>query len=598
MTESSSATGNIIAEDSDQSQEVETHLKQRCVISRVETNLERLPIWSPKPKRGTVFTPCKIIELEPEQLPDGQLIQRKVKIVPSALYGYPTTQTQEYWYAFQKLWHDSLTKETGRIEFSRRQVIEDVLGKTYGRDTRKALDLSINQLGSTRFEFDYVFYEKESDTTHRELRKFHLIVDEHLTTRKRGNEIIHEKCFVTLHPLIVSNLRCGYFKPILLSVVSQLKSDVARLLYRKLDSQFSYYTKYEISTERFFREHCLVGGEYHQSGRRKRLLEKAIQELIGKPTSSGAVIVKYEFARTTDAKDWKLIVRASKGKRLRKTVEAEVVKASGASTHQQKSSQKQQKPRQKPEKTQARETPASTPKKPLEAKSEALEVLDYFDKVFGLGGDDDKQHSKNVVTKAEAFIKRDGLEKTKFLIDFARREASKTDYEPRTFNGITQYRSDALKAWKANVRLRERQEREAQKMAQRLRENARLDHEKIYRDDYYEYVNELVFSLGNEHPSRFNEFRVWQAEQRREKENLEGNLREVSLRVFDSEGQSILRLTQFFQDDPDIHIPDFWQWDCQENPHRFTTEGEGGTFPKKNICEKVTEAHRRDQSWL
>ena len=569
MTERSSATANIIAEDSDQSQEVETRLKQRYVISRVETNLERLPIWSPKPKRGTVFTPYKIIELEPEQLPDGQLIQRKVKIVPSALYGYPTTQTQEYWYAFQKLWHESLTKETGRIEFSRRQVIEDVLGKTYGRDTRKALDLSINQLGSTRFEFDYVFYEKESDTTHRELRKFHLIVDEHLTTRKRGNEIIHEKCFVTLHSLIVSNLRCGYFKPILLSVVSQLKSDVARLLYRKLDSQFSHYTKYEISTERFFREHALEGGEYRYPSARKRLLEKAIQELVGKPTSSGAVIAKYEIARTADGKDWKLVVRASKEKRLRETVEAEVGKARGASTYQQKSSQEPQQPRQKPEKTQAREIPTPTPKKPLEAKSEALEVLDYFDEVFGLGGDGDKQHSKNVVAKAEAFIKRDGLEKTKFLIDFARREAPKTDYEPRTFNGITQYRSDALKAWKANVRLRERQEREAQKMAQIRCENARLDHEKVYRGDYYEYVNELVCSLGDEYPERFNEFRVWQAEQRREKENLEGNLREVSLRVFDSEGQIILRLTQFFKDNPDIHIPDFWEWDGTHNPNSF-----------------------------
>ena len=569
MTERSSATANIIAEDSDQSQEVETRLKQRYVISRVETNLERLPIWSPKPKRGTVFTPYKIIELEPEQLPDGQLIQRKVKIVPSALYGYPTTQTQEYWYAFQKLWHDSLTKETGRVEFSRRQVIEDVLGKTYGRDTRKALDLSINQLGSTRFEFDYVFYEKESDTTHRELRKFHLIVDEHLTTRKRGNEIIHEKCFVTLHSLIVSNLRCGYFKPILLSVVSQLKSDVARLLYRKLDSQFSHYTKYEISTERFFRGHALEGGEYRYPSARKRLLEKAIQELVGKPTSSGAVIAKYEIARTADGKDWKLVVRASKEKRLRENVEAEVGKARGASTYQQKSSQEPQQPRQKPEKTQAREIPTPTPKKPLEAKSEALEVLDYFDEVFGLGGDGDKQHSKNVVTKAEAFIKRDGLEKTKFLIDFARREASKTDYEPRTFNGITQYRSDALKAWKANVRLRERQEREAQKMAQIRCENARLDHEKVYRGDYYEYVNELVCSLGDEYPERFNEFRLWQAEQRREKENLDGNLREVSLRVFDSEGQIILRLTQFFKDNPDIHIPDFWEWDGTHNPNSF-----------------------------
>ncbi len=567
MTEVVPATDNMIAEDSDQSQELETHLKQRYVISRVETNFERLPIWSPKPKRGTVFTPSKIIELEPERLPNGNLVQRKIEIVPSAKYGYPTVQTQEYWYALQKLWHDSPTKETGRIEFSRRQIIEDVLGKSYGRQSRRALDLSINQLGSTRFEFDYVFYEKENDVTHRELRKFHLIVEEHLTERKRGDEVIHEKCFITLHPLIVSNLRCGYFKPILLSVVSQLKSDIGRLLYRKLDSQFSHFTKYEISTERFFREHALEGGEYRYPSARKRILEKAIQELIGKPTSSGAVIAKYEFARTADGKDWKLIVRTSKGKRLRETVEAEFVKVSEAPLYQQKPFQKAQQPRQKPKKSKAKETPIPTKKKPTRAKSEAYKVLELFDKVF----DRDGQHTKNDVLKAEEVIKEHGLEAAKYLVTFARDEAPKTNYKPKYFSGIVKYKDAALKEWKANQR---RQERQAQKVAEKLHENARLDHEKIYRDDYYEYVNELICSLGDEYPSRFNEFRCWQAEQRREKENLEGNLREVSLRVFDSEGQSILRLTQFFQDDPDIHIPDFWEWDCQENPHPFTTDGE------------------------
>ncbi len=535
MTEVVPATGNMIAEDLDQSQEVETHLKQRYVISRVETNFERLPIWSLKPKRGTVFTPSKTIELEPERLPDGNLVQRKIEITPSAKYGYPTVQTQEYWYALQKLWHDSPTKETGRVEFSRRQIIEDVLGKANGSNPRKALELSILQLAATLFQFDYTFYDKEKDEYHRELRGFSLITDFHLTERRTKDEVTHDKCFVTFHPLIVSNLRCRYFKPILLSVISQLTSDVARLLYRKLDSQFSHYTKYEISTERFFREHGLVGGEYRYPSARKRLLEKAIQELIGKPTSSGALIAKYEFARTADGKDWKLIVHASKGKRLRETVEAEVVKVSDASTHQQKSSQEPQQPRQKPKNIKSKYIPTPARKKPTGAKSEALEVLAYFDEVFGKGGDGDKQYSRSAIAKASAFIKRDGLEKTKFLIDFARSEAPKTNYEPKTFNGISHYREDALKAWKANIRLQKRLEQEAAQVAKRRREDARLDHEKAYRDDYYEYVDELICSLGDEYPDHFNEFRCWQAEQRREKENLEGNLREVSLRVFDSE---------------------------------------------------------------
>ena len=573
MAESSSATGNIITNDPDQSQEVETYLKQRHILSRVETNIERLSIWCPQPKRGTVFTPCKVIELEPERLPDGNLIKRRVEIIPSAKYGYPTLEAQEVWYAFQYLWHDSptkdlLTEEAGRVGFSRKQVIEGVLGKSYGRNQRKSFDRHVLQLATTHYQFNYAFYDKEKDEWHREIKGFNLIRDYHLTERKNRYEVIHDKCFVVLHPLVVSNLRCGYFKPVLLSVVSQLRSDIAKLLYRKVDSHFAYYAKYEISTQRFFRENGLVGGEYHQPGRRKRLLEKAIQELVGKPTSSGAVISKHEFARTVDGKDWKLIVRA-KGKRVRET--AEVVSISQASTRQQEPSQKPHKPRQEAEKTQARGTTTPTPKKPLEVSSEVLEVLDYFDKVFGLGGDGGKQHSQNVVAKAEAFIKRDGLEKTKFLIDFARREAPKTDYQPRSFNGITQYRSDALKAWKADVRLRERQERESRKIAQIRLENARSDHERAFENEYYEYVNELVCSLGDEYPESFNEFRCWQAEERRQKEEeLEGNvMKEKALEVFDREGQILLRLSQFFKANPAIHIPDFWEWDSAHNPNSF-----------------------------
>ncbi len=573
MTEIVRATGNMIAGDSAQSQEGEKESKQHYDIFRVERNFESLPVWSLVPNKNTVFTDSKTIELEPERLPDGNLVQRKIIITPSAKYGYPTIKTQEHWCAFQKLWHDSPTKETGKVEYSRRQLLEGILGKAGCGNSSKALDLSVLQLASTLYQFEYTFFDKEQEKSRREVKGFIPITHFHLTECRTKNEVTHDKCSVTLNPLIVSNLLRGYFKPLLLPIASQFEG-IANYLYRKLDTQFSHYTKYEISTARFFRENGLEGSEYKYPSSRKRLLEKAIKKLIGKPTSSGAVIAKYEFAKTANGKDWKLIVRSKR--KHNRTVQAEVSEAlqsvepeSKKRKPKQKATEKPQEPQHKAKEPQAKEIPTPNPKKPLEARSEALEVLTYFDEVFGLGGDGDKQYSKNAVTKASAFIKRDGLEKTKFLIDFARREAPKTNYEPKTFNGITHYRSDALKAWKANARLQKRQEREAQKVAEKLREDARLDHEKIYRDDYHEYVDELVCSLGDEYPERFNEFRLWQGEQRREKENLDGNLREVSLRVFDSEGQIILRLTQFFKDNPDIHIPDFWEWDGTHNPNSF-----------------------------
>ena len=695
MTESPSATNAMIAEDLGQSQEAETNLKRHSIFSRVELNLEKFSIWSPKPRHGTKFVDSKVVEYEPERLPDGNLIQRKIEIVPTAKYGYPTTQTQTYCYALQKLWHESefTVKKKGIVEFSRRQIIVDVLGLTYSKTNRRALDLSLNQMHATQLAYYYLFYDKARDEKYRELKKFHILTELNLTQRTKASEVIHEKCSVTFHPLITSNLLSGYYKPVL-AVFSGINSEIGRILYTKLDLQFSHYTKYEISTERFFRENGLVGGEYkHPSGRRRKL-ENAIQELIGKPTSSGAVITKYEFARTADGKDWKLIVR-SKGKRNR-TVQAEVIESlQSVETDEQKPMQKAaQKPREKQHKAkkrQSKEETAPTSEKPLQSESglhegseifesatsfadasevlnsEALELLKYFDSVFDLNS----YLNKNDVPKAELFVERYSLSAGKFLVDFAHRQGSEptrfsdilsyraealeafkhqhqrrqskkseakvipidatpdeadlkaihhfhkkfggriqasekirskvqslikahsfdfaiflvdfvqkkiselhSNYQPKSFSGILSSQSEALEEYEKGKRRKQQEKRQAQKLAEVKYENARLDHEKVYRGDYYEYVNELVCSLGDEYPSRFNEFRGWQAEQRREKENLEGNLREVSLRVFDSEGQSILRLTQFFQDDPDIHIPDFWEWDCQENPHRFTTEGE------------------------
>ena len=50
-------TKAILAKKARQSQEVEIELNKYATLVRVETNFEKLPIWSTKPKRGTIFVP-------------------------------------------------------------------------------------------------------------------------------------------------------------------------------------------------------------------------------------------------------------------------------------------------------------------------------------------------------------------------------------------------------------------------------------------------------------------------------------------------------------------------------------------------------------
>ena len=556
---------DIIPEKFDKSQEVETHLNRHLVIARVETNFEKLPIWSPKPKRTTVFSPSKTIELEPEKLPDGNVVNRRIEIVPSAKYGYPTVQTQEYWYALQKLWYESQTRETGRIEFSRRQIIEDVLGKSNGHNPRKALELSIKQLATTHFEFDYLFYDKEKNETIKEVRGFNIIVDHRLTVKEAKNDIVHDKCSVTLHPLVVSNLRSGYFKPILLSVVLQLKSDIARLLYRKLDSQFSYYNKYEISTVRFFREQGLEGKEYYKPSVRKRLLEKGIQELINKPTSSGAVITQYEFAKTADNKDWKLLTYSNvKGKQKGDSV-VEI-----SSRAQFVTSETSEHVSQKGTKTAEQQVSPLPAQKVIPTDIESL--LEYFDSTFH--GGKRSSRSQSIIRKASSVVKEHGLPLGKYFVHYASGKCQETNYKPATFNGISKYLKEALEEHAREARINQRQKEELQKIH---KENKQADHLKTYEKSYYEYGDSLIELYSYKYPQELIAFAKAESAQ---EQSLRAAIEEApkstcwakkkQLEVFLKKEQKVIRFYEFFKEDTTLRIPDFWEWDREINPHSLS----------------------------
>ncbi len=418
-------TKNTLSEKGPKSQSINTDNNKDITTVRVETNFEKLPIWSPKPKRGSIFAPSKTIELKPERLSNGNIVERKIEIIPSAKYGYPTVHAQEYWLAVQHMWSElesNKVKANGVVEFSRRGVLVGILGKRYGKKQVSAFELGIGQLASTLFRLEYAFFDKERDELCREIRGFSLITDYYLTSREKERNIVKDKCSVTLHNLIVSNLLAGYYKPVLLSVVSKIKSDLARILYRKLDFQFSHYSKYEISTKRFFDEHALSGSEYHKPSIRKRLLERAIKEIIGLPTSSGSVITNFKFQMTARGTDWKLLVFASKEKAI--LVNSKRIK--------QENPQVQ---------IISKNIPRPTDPPSLAALPEADKLLHYFAEVFK-GGHYIEPPLK-VQNKAKEIVDRIGLEKAKYLVFYAKQN-NKKDYIPQTFNGIVHLLDSAL----------------------------------------------------------------------------------------------------------------------------------------------------------
>ena len=558
-------TETIISKKAFKSQDIETELNKHLTLARVETNFEKLPIWSTKPKRGTTFVPSKTIELEPEKLPDGSTIQRKIEIVPTQKFGYPTVQTQEYWYALQKLWHESPSKETGRIDFSRREIIEEILGKANGSNPRKALELSIEQLAATHFQFNYVFYEKEKDEIIKEVRGLNIITDYSFTSKETKNEIVHDKCSVTLHPLIVSNLRSGYFKPVLLSVISQLKSDIARLLYRKLDLQFSHYSKYEISTERFFREHALGGSEYKYPSARKRLLEKAVKELLGKPTSSSAVITSYKIVKTASGKDYKLIVHSSRAKKQALESIPIGVKVSDETTKESTKNSSVS------SKTKVEVQQEKAPKEVNESRA----LLDCF-KEQCLEPDAVYKPNKKAIEKAEEIVATYSLTIAKSFVRYAAEEAKKTKYKPKTFQGIIKYVDEAIANFKRqkNIDAIHRKQLEKKKL-----EDARYDHLKLHEPAYLHYLESIFEIFTFRYPKAILEFEKKEQEKKQELEKaLEEaprkgiKLRRKCLETFQRPGGKMCRFAEYFEGHDTVKVPDFWQWDKEVNPQRFSYE--------------------------
>ena len=544
-------TETILSGKTGESQE----LNPTRIVSR-ELNFDFAQFFYPQEKRK-IF---EIRHFQSEITDQGITRSISATVKPDATLGTLTTFDERVFYALIEIW-----LEQGKphiVIFSEREIARRIRIK-WGRDTAKAINQSLKRLRLVGIEWLGAFY----DSTQKQFvgtddNPFTILSHLRIISTKTqgvGSQIAEFR----FDERVLQNLNSNYSRPMRFDVILSFHYPLAQALYTFVDPKLYGTKQYHRTTQGLIDDLGLMGKSYQRRSIRVQEFGKLQKELIGKPTSFGEVIEKYEINPGKDDA-LLLITRSGAGRIKRKKVEVSKAKRS-------ESSQKPQKPRQEVEKTQPRETSTRASKKPLKAKSEALEVLNYFDEVFDLAGDADKQHSKNVVSKVEEFIKRNGLEKTKFLIDFARREAPKTGYNPRTFNGIIQYRSDALKEWEANERLSERQKREAQKLAETRLENAQDDHRKAYRDDYFEYVNKLVCSFGAEYPERFNEFRVWQAEQRRKKEEeLEGNpMKQKTLEVFDREGQLLLRVSQFFKDDPDIHIPHFWEWDAQHNPNSF-----------------------------
>ncbi len=414
-------------------------------IVYTELNLEKWSIWEPLSSRKSPR--ARIIERQ-RILEDGSHVTAKVEI-GFTQHGNLSTRDQKIYYVLFKLWDDAGRPETP-VTFSL-QKIARLLGEEWGSNERRSITRALLQLRGVLFVWENSYFNKNSGEHIELLDTFNILSELSIARRSRKLHATSEQCVFQFHREILKNLQANHTTPLFLATVLSFKSEIAQILYPRLDLLLADKKHYERRTKELFEELGLEGETYRHRSARKRVLERALEELRGAPLTTGCIVAA-TVEPTRDNSDFKIVIQ--KGAR-RKILAAPPVRTP---------------------KKEARTTAAADEPAPMET-SEAL-VVRYFHQQFHGAAPKGDLNPKELAGAAR-LIEQHGLGTAKALIDYARDEAPKTHYSPASLNGILQYEGRFLAQHTAQERaVSEKQERQQQRehaqSAQEARERTLL----------------------------------------------------------------------------------------------------------------------------
>lgn len=393
---------------------------------RPELNVEKWSIWQPANARSG--PPRERVFEREIGLPDGNRVGAKLTVKPT-VDGNPTTKDQRVYYALVKHW-----EERGRsadfTPFSLQRLAR-LLRMPWGQSTRESLNSSLFRLRGTLFIWEQAFEDKTIGRVLSRLDTFNLLSDLKIARIKDEGKVNKEVGYFRLHDAVLKNLLANHTKPVLIDVVLSFRSDIAQILYTHLDLILADKTSYERRTKELFEDLGLEGETYRYVSKRKEKLDSALQELQGKPLTTGTITTA-KLELTKDGEDFKLVVRKGRAKAATTFPLSNVI-------------------------------PLPLPSLDQEEPSEVGELVRHFHKVFH--GADECYPTAKALDQATTLIARHGAEKARHIIDVAKREAQKTGHQIATFGGTMQYETSALADFE-----QKRHDRERQRAAERAAE--------------------------------------------------------------------------------------------------------------------------------
>lgn len=495
-----------------------------------ELNLEQWPLFIPSQARGRnqqTRTVTRVVET----LPNGDTRTESVT-VGYCEHGTLTAKDQRVLYALVQNWNEKGCP-LNFCHISLYRLLQILRMNDSGANIETIID-SLRRLGGVAITFKSCFHNAESQEEYEDEEPIHILSELKIRTRKRTKEGKYQATkaegYFLFHSRILKNLIRNYTRPVLFDVVLSLKSDTAQLLYALVDRQLATKESYTKATAALFQEIGLEGKDYHKPSARRRTIEKPLSELIGKRLSSGGIIGVALLEATKDNTDYKVVFKKHASIRV------------------------------------------LPPAKDKEL-SDAASLVMYFHQIFF--GVENTKPGKKEIEQAQRLIAIHGLDTAKAVIDCAKREAPKTNFDIQAFGGVMQYQSKALAMVEAaKKREAERAGREESIAAQRLEqlaEWASSAYFDLFADAYFDFFFAAVERIKTYHA---DEWKRYEAESKAETKKVMKFCADVTSKAWRQVFAGYVR--RYFSEDHPLHIADFWQWDEENNSERFDPTTEEG----------------------
>lgn len=495
-----------------------------------ELNLEQWPLFIPSQARGRKQETRTVTHVV-ETLPNGNTLSESVT-VGYCEHGTLTAKDQRVLYALVQNWNEKGCPLT-YCHISLYRLLQILRMSDSGANIETIID-SLRRLGGVAITFKSCFHNAETQEEYEDEEPIHILSELKIRTRKRTREGKYQATkaegYFLFHSRILKNLIRNYTRPVLFDVVLSLKSDTAQLLYALVDRQLARKEAYTKATVALFQEIGLEGKDYHKPSARKRAIEKPIAELLGKRLSSGGVIGVASIEATKDNTDYKVVFKKHASIRAL----------------------------------------PSTKEKEL---SEPETLVTHFHQMFF--GVESAKPRKKELEQAQQLIAIHGLEAAKAVIDCAKREAPKTNFDIQAFGGVMQYQSKAIAMLEAaKKREAERASREENATTRRLEELAEMASSvyfDFFADSYFDFFFAEVERIKTQHA---DEWKRYEEETKAETKKVMRFCTDVTSKAWRQVFASYVR--RHFSENHPLQILDFWQWDEEKNSEKFEPTTEDG----------------------